>query len=311
MVEQPLPPITAGASGDLLDHAKLAKMIKTPVCLDESLCSLAAARLAIELGSATYFNIKPSRCGGVTVALQIMELAHKHGITCWVGGMLESGVGVQVCTYALHTFCDQCAPTSHLRPCSSLLPPTDPPPSVSDGQTHGSTTSSAFAMATASQSLFAQPHPTHTLLRARVCSLPVPAHPTRNFSLAGDVHTRVLAARALPTTQFCQALAGLAPCSYPADLFPSTRFYREDLADEDVVVFTHTRADATTSGGHVLCIRVPNVPHTVAPVPRLLRRCTISKYELWLEEGADGPLFGEADGTGELGRQLQRGTVKL
>ena len=107
MVEQPLPPITAGASGDLLDHAKLASMIKTPVCLDESLCSLAAAQLAIELGSATFFNIKPSRCGGVTVALEIMKLAHRHGITCWVGGMLEGGIGVQV-LFPSFTYCPSC-----------------------------------------------------------------------------------------------------------------------------------------------------------------------------------------------------------
>ena len=98
--------------------------------------------------------------------------------------------------------------------------------------------------------------------------------------------------------QFCQALAGLAPCFYPADLFPSTRFYKEDIADQPVVVFDHERADGT---GSVISIRVPDTPHTVAPIPRLLRR----------EEGLNGSVLGEADGTGEMGRQLQKGIVKV
>ena len=108
--------------------------------------------------------------------------------------------------------------------------------------------------------------------------------------------------------QFCQALAGLAPCFYPADLFPSTRFYKEDIADQPVVVFDHERADGT---GSVISIRVPDTPHTVAPIPRLLRRCTIARYECWKEEGLNGSVLGEADGTGEMGRQLQKGIVKV
>ena len=71
MVEQPLPPITSGDSGDLINHAKLAKMIKTPICLDESLCSYEAAEVAVELGSGSIFNIKPSRCGGTCIPTRI------------------------------------------------------------------------------------------------------------------------------------------------------------------------------------------------------------------------------------------------
>lgn len=65
--------------------------------LDESLCSYEAAEVAVELGSGSIFNIKPSRCGGITQALRIMKLAHANGIVCWLGGMLESGIGVQFC----------------------------------------------------------------------------------------------------------------------------------------------------------------------------------------------------------------------
>eukprot|EP01044_Picomonas_judraskeda_P017934 COSAG03_NODE_3459_length_1997_cov_1.372497_3_plen_155_part_00 len=82
MIEQPLNPTTGGNAGDLLDHAELASIIKTPICLDESINSLRSAERAIELGSAQVFNIKPGRCGGVTTALQIMALAKQHVRSC-------------------------------------------------------------------------------------------------------------------------------------------------------------------------------------------------------------------------------------
>ena len=78
MIEQPLNPTTGGNAGDLLDHAELASIIKTPICLDESINSLRSAEQAIELGSAQIFNIKPGRCGGITIALQIMALAKQY-----------------------------------------------------------------------------------------------------------------------------------------------------------------------------------------------------------------------------------------
>lgn len=87
MIEQPL------YHDDLLDHAKLQRLIRTPVCLDESLTSPRKARQALELGSCKYFNLKPARVGGLTQTLEIMDLARKESVPCWIGGMLESGVG--------------------------------------------------------------------------------------------------------------------------------------------------------------------------------------------------------------------------
>ena len=52
MIEQPL------KHGDLVDHAKLQQEIKTPICLDESICSLSDARHADELGSCRIINVK-------------------------------------------------------------------------------------------------------------------------------------------------------------------------------------------------------------------------------------------------------------
>jgi len=87
MIEQPLAP------GDLVDHAKLQREIKTPICLDESIVSLADARHAEELGSCRIINIKLGRVGGHTEVRLIQAYAVEHGIPVWCGGMLEAGIG--------------------------------------------------------------------------------------------------------------------------------------------------------------------------------------------------------------------------
>lgn len=87
MIEQPL------AAGDIVDHAKLQKEIKTPVCLDESIDSYQAAKAAIELGSCEIINVKVGRVGGITESKRIHDLAEQHNIPLWCGGMLEAGVG--------------------------------------------------------------------------------------------------------------------------------------------------------------------------------------------------------------------------
>jgi O-succinylbenzoate synthase len=91
MIEQPL------AHDDLVDHAALQEQIRTPICLDESLTSADKARKALALGACRYFNIKPGRVGGLTNALVIHDLCQQRGFPCWVGGMLESAVGVAHC----------------------------------------------------------------------------------------------------------------------------------------------------------------------------------------------------------------------
>jgi O-succinylbenzoate synthase len=96
MIEQPL------AFDDLRDHAALQRMIETPICLDESVVSADHLLLALELGSCGAVNIKPGRVGGLTNALMIHDIAHEQGLTCWVGGMLESAIGASICA-ALQT----------------------------------------------------------------------------------------------------------------------------------------------------------------------------------------------------------------
>lgn len=87
LVEQPLP------EDDLLGHAMLAERIGTPVCLDESIISVATADTAIAFKATTVINIKPGRVGGYLEAREIHDLCRERGIPVWCGGMLETGIG--------------------------------------------------------------------------------------------------------------------------------------------------------------------------------------------------------------------------
>jgi O-succinylbenzoate synthase len=87
LIEQPL------QEDDIVDHATLARHLKTPVCLDESIVSHKAAMDALALGSASVINIKAGRIGGYLEAVAIHDLCQGAGIPVWCGGMLETGIG--------------------------------------------------------------------------------------------------------------------------------------------------------------------------------------------------------------------------
>lgn len=86
-LEQPL------GHEDLADHAALAKKLRTPICLDESITSPDLARNAVRMKACRVVNIKPSRVGGPTMAIRIHDDCRRAGIPVWCGGLLESGVG--------------------------------------------------------------------------------------------------------------------------------------------------------------------------------------------------------------------------
>src|SRR5215475_2594852 len=87
LIEQPLD------EEDVLGHAELAKVITTPVCLDESIVSAQSAAAAIRLGACKIVNVKPGRVGGYLEARRIHDVCAAHGIPVWCGGMLETGLG--------------------------------------------------------------------------------------------------------------------------------------------------------------------------------------------------------------------------
>lgn len=87
LIEQPL------GEEDLRQHAELARLVRTPICLDESIVSAEAAADAIALGACQVVNIKPGRVGGYLESVRIHDLARAHGIAVWCGGMVETGLG--------------------------------------------------------------------------------------------------------------------------------------------------------------------------------------------------------------------------
>jgi O-succinylbenzoate synthase len=87
MIEQPL------HHEDLLLHAELQAVLRTDLCLDESIRSAADATAALELGACRIVNIKQGRVGGLLEAKRIHDLCLERRVPVWCGGMLETGVG--------------------------------------------------------------------------------------------------------------------------------------------------------------------------------------------------------------------------
>ncbi|MBJ2122526.1 o-succinylbenzoate synthase [Arthrobacter sp. MSA 4-2] len=87
LIEQPFDEL------DIVGHADLARLISTPVCLDESITSAQTAAAALRLGACSIINIKPGRVGGYLEARKIHDLCVANGVPVWCGGMLETGLG--------------------------------------------------------------------------------------------------------------------------------------------------------------------------------------------------------------------------
>jgi O-succinylbenzoate synthase len=87
LIEQPLP------EDDLRQHAELARTLRTPICLDESIVSPRAAADAIAMRACSVINIKAGRVGGYLAARKIHDLCQANGIPVWCGGMVETGLG--------------------------------------------------------------------------------------------------------------------------------------------------------------------------------------------------------------------------
>ncbi len=87
IIEQPL------HYDDLVDHALLQRLIRTPICLDESIKSARDVKAAYRLGSCTMVNIKPGRVGGITETLKIHDLCVAIEMPMIIGDTLETGIG--------------------------------------------------------------------------------------------------------------------------------------------------------------------------------------------------------------------------
>jgi muconate cycloisomerase len=91
-VEQPVPHADVACLADVRRH------VRTPIMLDESLCSLIDGERAIEQETCDLFNLRLSKCGGFIPSLRLAQLARRHGLGyqlgCQVGETaLLSGAG--------------------------------------------------------------------------------------------------------------------------------------------------------------------------------------------------------------------------
>src|SRR6059058_959443 len=88
-IEQPLAP------DELVGHARLAHVLKTPLCLDETLRDAGIARQILALDGPMVWNLKVHRVGGLAEACRICRVATECGARLWAGTMPESGIGSQ------------------------------------------------------------------------------------------------------------------------------------------------------------------------------------------------------------------------
>ena len=88
-IEQPLAP------DELVGHARLARALRTPICLDETLRGASHARQVADLEGPKIWNIKVHRVGGLAEACRIYRVAREYGAELWAGTMPESGIGSQ------------------------------------------------------------------------------------------------------------------------------------------------------------------------------------------------------------------------
>ncbi|HEX6569594.1 MAG TPA: o-succinylbenzoate synthase [Acidimicrobiales bacterium] len=81
------------AADDLVGHARLARLIDVPVCLDESIGSLAQLESALTLGACGAVSLKAGRVGGLLETTRIHRRCRDAGVSLRCGGMLETGLG--------------------------------------------------------------------------------------------------------------------------------------------------------------------------------------------------------------------------
>jgi O-succinylbenzoate synthase len=86
-IEQPL------GDDDLAGHREIASQLRTPLCLDEALTSVASVSAALDMGACSVVNVKAGRVGGYLEAVRVHDLCADRGVPVWCGGMVETGIG--------------------------------------------------------------------------------------------------------------------------------------------------------------------------------------------------------------------------
>lgn len=86
--EQPLP------ADKLLDLARLREEFGIPICGDESVHDEETLKAAIECEAVDMINLKLMKCGGLTPALEMIQIATDAGVELMTGCMGDVGISI-------------------------------------------------------------------------------------------------------------------------------------------------------------------------------------------------------------------------
>ena len=88
LVEQPV------KSDDIEGLRYIKDRVETPLLADESVFTLTDARRLLDLQAVDLINIKLAKCGGISNALKLADIADEYGVKCMLGCMLEGPISV-------------------------------------------------------------------------------------------------------------------------------------------------------------------------------------------------------------------------
>jgi len=88
VIEQPFAP-------DRFDVLQMAKkrFPTLQICADEEVKHLGDVMKLHQLKAIDELNLKIGRVGGITNSIEILNYCEAEGISCWIGGMFETGIG--------------------------------------------------------------------------------------------------------------------------------------------------------------------------------------------------------------------------
>jgi o-succinylbenzoate synthase len=88
LIEQPV------KANDFRGMRYIKERTLTPLLADESIFSAQQAIELLEMGGCDLINIKLAKCGGVSHALRIADIAELYNIKCMIGCMLEGPISI-------------------------------------------------------------------------------------------------------------------------------------------------------------------------------------------------------------------------
>jgi len=81
-------------ASDLHAFARIKARTSVPLMADEAVHGYESAETLLRIGGVDYINIKLMKTGGLLRALDLYDLAERHGVRCQIGSMIESIYGI-------------------------------------------------------------------------------------------------------------------------------------------------------------------------------------------------------------------------